>query len=154
MEYDKKIKAFTIIEMIIVIIISTIVAGLAFSVLSVVQKNMRSIEANYTEKTTLQQLEQSLVVAFNTYTEVYWDEQEMQLLLKSPIAETMYQFYTDSIVTDRGVFKLKVHEKLLYHKGEIIDSGRIDAIKLNFSEKNDFQRIFVFQQKDVAYNEK
>ena len=147
-----KIKAFTITEMVIVIIISTIVAGLAFTVLSVVQRNMVSIESNYEKKTRLLQLEQSLTIDFNRYIHAYWNLEQEQLVFKSPLGESTYQFYADSIVTGLETFQLQLYEKHLYFKGEKVKMGDIDAIKLNFSKSDDFHRIFVFKYDDPTKN--
>jgi len=63
-----KIQAFTLSEIIVVLILTTIIVGLAFSVLTLVQKHMRSIQSNFYNTTELKKLETSLWLDFNRYS--------------------------------------------------------------------------------------
>lgn len=71
-----KIKAFTLTEMMVVIVISAIVVGLAFTILGIVQKNMRGIEANYNHQSQIQSLEAALTIDFNRYPKLQWNPKD------------------------------------------------------------------------------
>ncbi|MEM9650388.1 MAG: prepilin-type N-terminal cleavage/methylation domain-containing protein, partial [Bacteroidota bacterium] len=60
----KKLRAFTLSEMLVVLLLTVIVVGLAFSVLNLVQRQMSGIESNYARNTAFDQLKQSLWVDF------------------------------------------------------------------------------------------
>ncbi len=145
-----KIKAFTLTEIMVVIVISAIVAGLAFSVLGVIQKNLRSIEDNYAYQTKLQSLEVVLTIDFNKYTQATWNQNSDQLILSSPIDQRTYHFYTDSIVTDIDTYMVKTKQKTFYMEGTKVGSGSIDAIKLTFENTTNLHRIFVFKHNDPS----
>ncbi|GAA4276404.1 prepilin-type N-terminal cleavage/methylation domain-containing protein [Aquimarina mytili] len=143
-----KIKAFTLTEIMVVIVISTIVAGLAFTVLGVVQNNMRTIGDNYEKKSKIKSLETALTIDFNSFSDATWDSKENKLKVFSPIGERVYQFYTDSIVTNIETYPVRVEEKIFYFEGKPVTSGVIDAIKLNFDKKQVSQHLFVFKYND------
>ncbi|WP_109301637.1 prepilin-type N-terminal cleavage/methylation domain-containing protein [Aquimarina sp. AU474] len=146
--YHQKIKAFTLTEVMVVIVISAIVVGLAFSILGIVQRNMSSIEDNYAYQSEMQSLEVALTLDFNTYTSVQWNAREEILKLSSPLGERQYIFSTDSITTDIDSYLIKTKSKLFYFEGEQVNSGRIDAVKLTFDKTTDLHRIFVFKHND------
>ena len=143
-----KIQAFTLTEMMVVIVISAIVAGLAFTILDVVQKNMRSIESNYEHQSEIQALEVALTVDFTKYPEAYWDARTETLLLSSPINTQEYRFQKDSITTPWSSFVLKTKNTELFFEGKRVTNGEIDAIKLTFENARDLHRIFVYKYKD------
>ncbi len=145
---NHKIKAFTLTEIMVVLVISAIVTGLAFTVLGVVQGNMRSIGENYEYTTQMQSLETALTIDFNTYTTATWDTREHILKVSSPIGERKYQFFVDSIVTNIQTFPLKIKDKVLYFEGKEVNSGDIDAVKLTFYNTRELHRIFVFKHND------
>tara|TARA_R110002094_G_scaffold202065_1_gene173391 strand:+ start:295 stop:504 length:210 start_codon:yes stop_codon:yes gene_type:complete len=60
-----KIKAFTLSEMVVVTILTSIIVGIAFSVLSLVQRHMYSIKQNFNNNTELSKLEQALWIDFD-----------------------------------------------------------------------------------------
>ncbi len=143
-----KIKAFTLTEMMVVIVISAIVAGLAFTVLSNVQNSMRSIGHNYENTTQIRSFETALSIDFNTFTTAFWDTKENTLQLSSPIDERRYVFYTDSIVTDAGIHFLKIKERMFFFEGKQVNSGSIDAMKLTFYNTKVPYYLFVFKYND------
>ncbi|WP_299181246.1 type II secretion system protein J [uncultured Aquimarina sp.] len=143
-----KIKAFTLTEMMVVMVISTIVIGLAFTILSIVQKNMRSIEVNYEHQSQIQSLEVALTIDFNKYPKLKWNSKENILLFYSPTHEKIYHFSSDSIFNNVNSFKLKTNTIKYYFEGEEVTSGSIDAIKLTFDNATDLHRIFVYKHND------
>lgn len=147
---NRKIKAFTLTEVMVVLVISAIVAGLAFSVLGIVQNNMRSIEGNYQYQSEMQSLEVALTIDFNKYTTANWDSEKKLLKLSSPIDQKSYQFLNDSIISGIDSYHIKTKSKLFYFEGEQVESGRIDALKLTFDKTTDAHRIFIFKHNDPS----
>lgn len=143
-----KIKAFTLTEMMVVIVISAIVVGLAFTILSIIQKNMRNIEENYDHHAALKSLEVSLTIDFTKYPNAVWNPKANQLVLSSPIAKKAYTFTTDSIVNKLDTFMVNTKNFSFYFEGKKVNSGSIDAIKLTFNNTTAIHRIFVFKHND------
>ena len=134
--------------MMVVLVLSAIVAGLAFTILNIVQKNMSLIETNYEYQSQLQSLEVALTIDFNSYSEVQWDSNNKSLIFKSPINERSYQFYKDSIKTDINSFIVTTKNINLFLKGESATSGIIDAVKLTFQKTTSMHRIFIYKHND------
>lgn len=150
MKTNKKIQAFTLIEMIVVLILTSIVIGLAFSVLTLVQKHMYSIQNNFTKNTELNKLEQSLWLDFNRYPKISYDELENELQFTSEIDSITYKFKEQYIVKDIDTFPIGLQSKTLFFDGNTIEKGKVDAIKLETSKIFQNQHLFVFKQNDAT----
>ncbi len=148
MRLNTKIKAFTLTEVMVVIVLSAIVAGLAFSILGIVQKNMQGIAGNYEYRSQLQSLEVALTIDINKHTAAQWSEVDNQLILSSPIAEKRYTFSTDSIFSGDDKFLVTTKTKTFYFEGNEVQTGQIDAVKLTFDKTTELHRIFVFKHND------
>lgn len=134
--------------MMVVIVVSAIVAGLAFTILDVVQKNMRAVETNYEHQSEIQALETALTIDFNDCTTVFWDARTESLALSSPVKKQTYHFLKDSITTEISSFLLKTKNTEFFFEGKSVTGGEIDAIKLTFENTRDLHRIFVFKYND------
>lgn len=145
-----KIQAFTLSEMIIVLILTSIVVGLAFTVLNLVQKHMISIQHNYTSKTELNKLETALWLDFNKYSEINFDNIENELQFKTEIDSVTYQFLETKIVKNRDTFPIILENKTLFFDGQVTENGQIDAIKLKTVKESNHQLLFVFKQNDAT----
>lgn len=141
---NQKIAAFTITEIIVVLAISTIVAGLAFSVITVVQRNKLNIEKNYSRNEQIKQLNVALQVDFNIHTQITWNTRENALQLKSPLTSNSYYFSKDSIYSSLQTFRINTTDKKIFFKGSEIKEGSVDAIKLTFGQ----QKCFVYKTND------
>lgn len=133
-----------------VLILTSIVLALAFSVLTLVQKHMYSIEKNLKEHTIINKLEVSLCLDFSRYSRISFDEMEQQLQFYNEIDTLHYQFKTDYIVKELDTFKIQLQNKNLYFEGETKEKGDIDAMKLTVSNNNIDKFIFVYKQNDAT----
>jgi type II secretory pathway component PulJ len=146
MTTTKKIEAFTLSEMIVVLIITSIIVGLAFTVLTLVQKQMLAIQRNFNNETELNLLEHSLRIDFNRYHKITYDNVEEKLHFKSEIGQKTYNFKDDYVVKDQDTFKLKILEKHVFFDGNIKTNGEIDAVKL----KTNNSQLFIFKTNDAT----
>lgn len=145
MKTSLKIKAFTLSEMIVVLVITLIVVGLAFSVLNLIQKQMSGIEQNYNSKTELNMLRQGLWVDFRTYSNIYFDEKAQVLIFSHDIGQMRYIIDNTKIIRTLDTFKISMAEKQFFFEGKIVVSGEIDALKLITSKQNGAQEIFLYK---------
>ncbi|ULC57934.1 prepilin-type N-terminal cleavage/methylation domain-containing protein [Flaviramulus sp. BrNp1-15] len=150
MKTKHKIQAFTLSEMIVVIIITSIIVGMAFSVLSMVQKHMSSIQSNFTKNTELNKLEQALWIDFNRYTNIKYDIVDDELIFTSEMDTISYKFTEDSILKNLDTFNIQVQNKLFFFDGTKAQNGQIDAIKMETSKTFQNQQLFVFKQNDAT----
>lgn len=151
MRLSAKVKAFTLIELVVVIAVSTVVAGLSFSVIRLIQKNTTAISVGYERKSQVQTLELALHSDFNRFTTVNWDPIKEELTFISPVEEKLYQFHKDSIQAQNQVFNLKTLKQKFYFRGVEVKNKEIDALKLVVEvTKGQELCIFVFKHNDLT----
>ncbi|MEQ3663786.1 prepilin-type N-terminal cleavage/methylation domain-containing protein [Olleya sp.] len=150
MNQTSKIKAFTLSEMIIVLVLTSIVLGLAFSILNLVQKHMVFIEQNYKNNVVLNTLETSLWLDFNRYNDIKFDLLENELKFFTALDSVSYKFNKDFIVKQQDTFKITLENKELYFVTNQVQEGKVDAIKLVMKKKLQNQQLFVFKSNDAS----
>lgn len=138
-----KIKAFTLSELIIVMVLTLIVAGMAFSVLQLVQKHMHAIKGNFENSTSITLLEQSLWIDANRSNRIRYDTNEDRLYFISEIDTITYTFAPTYIQKDIDTFNIVVAEKLFYFEGEESFSSTIDAFKLITAKEYRKKAVFI-----------
>lgn len=145
MKTNSKIQAFTLSEMIVVLILTTVVVGLAFSVLSLVQKHMYSIQKNFNANVELNKLETSLWLDFNRYHKVEYSATDNELKLASELDSIRYRFSDTYVVKANDTFNIQVENKLFYFGAQPIEEGQIDAIELVASKRFQNQKLFIWK---------
>jgi len=148
-KFNNKISAFTLSEMVVVLVLTSIVVGMAFTVLNLVQKHMISIKHNYTNTTLLNKLETSLWLDFNRYSKITFDNLENELKFTNAVDSITYQFLDDFVVKELDTFPLILESKHFYFDGEFVKQGQIDAIKLGTQKAFQNQQMFVFKINDA-----
>lgn len=144
-----KVKALTLNEMVIVMILTTIVVGLAFTVLSLVQRHMWSIQQNFNLNTEFNRLEEVLWIDVNRYNTLTFNETENILSFKTVVDSIQYRFERDFTVRNQDTFNLKIEQRDFFFNGQKVAKGKIDAIRLELSKKYNNQSIFVFKINDA-----
>lgn len=150
MKLNNKIEAFTLSELVVVMILTTVVVGLAFSTLNLVQKHMSSIRKNYNSRLELNKLETALWLDFNRYSKVIFSQEKSELKFLTELDSTVYKFSQDLIITRKDTFNIQLENKQLYFNGELSSNGKIDAIKLGTTKSFQNQKIFVFKSNDAT----
>jgi prepilin-type N-terminal cleavage/methylation domain-containing protein len=145
-----KVHGFTLNEMVIVLIISTIVIGMAFSVLSMVQRHMWSIQNNFSLNTELNRLEQALWIDINRYNAIRYNGIENELQFKSAIDSTVYQFKSDYVLKDRDTFHIIIEAQTFYFNGTVTNSKKVDAFRLELPKQYQNKSLFIFKHNDAT----
>ncbi|AWX45701.1 hypothetical protein HME9304_02728 [Flagellimonas maritima] len=146
MNWIKKTKAFTLNEMVVVLLITTLVVGMAFSVLRLVQQQIHGISVNHQKNTEINLFRQSLWIDFNQFDTVWWNANQQQLWFTNEIRKTAYKFQDEFVIKNRDTFHIKIMNKSSYFNGESKFSGEIDAIDIYMTGEIDAKRIFVFKK--------
>lgn len=149
MRLNKKLKAYTLSEMIIVLILTSIVVGLAFSVLGLVQKHMSAIQSNYSRNSELNLLRTTLWMDFNKYPNISYNSIEGRLSLLSELDSITYKFTNNLIIREQDTFNVSIQKKQFYFNGDVANNKRVDAIKLETSKEFQNQFLFVFKPNDA-----
>ena len=146
----KKVNAFTLSELLIVLVISSIVVSLAFVVLGLVQKQIAGIRSNLKDQQEIQFLERLLLKDMNSH-QAFYDQKKEELLLFSSKDTILYRLEKEYIVRQRDTLQLTVLEKQFFLDGVEVKSGWTDAISLRFSQSYTHKKIFVSKTKDAAH---
>lgn len=146
----KKIKAFTIAEMIVVLVLSSIVISIAIVVLNLVQKQVSGIQFNLEKQNEIQVLDKLLWHDFNRYELHYFSEEKILLCL-NPLDTITYQFDKDFVLRNQDTLKVKLTETVFYLDAEKVVENTIDAIEIQFSEAFLNKTLFIYKTKDATY---
>ena len=149
MRLNKKLKAYTISEMIIVLILTSIVVGLAFSILDLVQNHMSTIQDNYARNSELNLLETSLWLDFNRYSYITYNSSKETLNFATELDSISYSFTDNLIIREQDTFNVIIQSKQFYFDGETTEWQDIDAIKLEVSKEFQNQFLFVYKSNDA-----
>lgn len=141
----KKIKAFTLGEMLVVLLLTVIVVGAAFTVLRLVQQQMYGIDKNYERNTELNLLSRSLWIDFNQSDGVWYDHKLNTLHFKNEYAETTYQFAKNQIIKETDTFTIQVTQLEFFFNGDAKEQGEIDAMDLIVQKDSVPKRLFVYK---------
>lgn len=142
-----KIPAFTLTELLVAMAIAAVVIGLASSILNLLFMNIQFIQSNYAANTEINLLEQQLVVDFNTYHSITYNNDMELLQLNNELDSVSYKFQDSSILRKGDTILSKNYTKQVFYQGNTITTGNIDAIKLEFIESNTF--IFCYKENDA-----
>jgi len=138
-----KIKSFTLSEMIVVLLITIIVVGLAFSILRLVQKQMGGMQKNYEKGTEVNLLRQALSVDFATYPTIFYTEVTKTLRFENELGYQDYIFEEEWIIRENDTFNLKLKSRSFYLDGIEFKSGQLDAMQLETTKELGSKTIFV-----------
>jgi len=146
-----KIKSFTLSELLIVMIITAIVVGMAFSVLRLIQKQIHTIQGNFDKTSTLALFEQKLWQDFNEFHTITYNEQNQFLLMLSEIDTVKYSFNDNYTLRNNDTIPLKLTIQKLFFNGKEAQTGNIDAISISAASTLTDYEIFVSKKNDVTF---
>ena len=148
MGLKRKIPAFTLVEMLVVLAITAIVAGLAFTIITLFSRNMQHIESNFRKGTERNLFQDRLMVDFNRYLTIHYDPMERTLTCKNPLDSIQYLWEEKETLRGTDTLLREPVDLELFYAGERKESGSVDAIKVTFGDKeNDY--IFIFRENDA-----
>ncbi|WP_350284659.1 hypothetical protein [uncultured Croceitalea sp.] len=142
----KKLKAFTLSELLVVLLLTVVVVGLAFSVLNLVQQQMNGSRQNYQKTTELNLLKQALWRDFRTYQYLNFNMGDEHLHLSSAIDTVRYTFMEDYVVRQQDTFNIDLAAKTFYFDGTAVTDGMIDAIELETNKESGQKQVFVYRE--------
>ncbi|MDG2194284.1 MAG: prepilin-type N-terminal cleavage/methylation domain-containing protein [Polaribacter sp.] len=146
----KKVDAFTLSELLVVLVVSSIVISLTFVILGLVQKQIREIQSNLKDQQEIQFLERILLQDINTHR-AFYRQQKDELFLVSNKDTILYHLEKEYLVRLKDTIKLRLVEKQFFLDGKQIKNGWFDAIGLRFNQSYTSKNILVFKVKDAAH---
>lgn len=144
-----KIKSFTLSEMLVVLIITAIVVGMAFSVLTLVRKQVNILKLNSEEETEIELLKSKFFIDFNTFSEVNYIGNR-QIFFKNEIDSLFYEINDNIVIVNQDTLTTKLQSIKAFYKNKIVIQGRIDAIEVEIEKnKKTKESIFIFKMNDT-----
>lgn len=147
-----KVKSFTLSELLVVMIITAIVVGMAFSVLRLVQKQISTIQKNYEKSTRLSLFEQKLWQDFNESDNIVYNKQNNSISLHSEIDTVVYSFQDDFVIRNKDSIILKVSIEKTLFEGNEVSQENIDAIAISGEMELPKYKIFVSKKNDITHS--
>lgn len=145
----KKIKSFTITEMLVVMVLTTIVISIAILVLNLVQKELIGIQLNLKKNTELRTLEQALWNDFNK-NDILIDTKNNQLVFTSPLDTVNYKFTENYVLRNKDTLKISIEKKEFFLDMNASLTS-LDAIELNLSNEFQNKKLFIYKTKSASY---
>ena len=150
MKQLRKIKAFTLSELLVVLIISTIVIGLTMSVLNLVQQQVQSITKNENLLSEVRLLEKALQLDFQR-CDLRYDKRKNQLIAMSVSDTIYYQFSTTQVVRNADSLRVPVAKLTCYLDGVEVTNQAIDALEIAWTGHGTTNKLFIAKTKDAAF---
>jgi MFS superfamily sulfate permease-like transporter len=150
MKFRTNIKALTLNEMVIVMVISAIVIGMAFAVLRMVQQHMDSITKNFEYQTQCRLLEQALWIDISNNTYMIYDSVDEVLTLEQHQDTILYRFNEHYVLRNLDTISIGVTEIDLFFEAQSKEDGIVDAIKLTMFKPLRNKVLFVYKINDAA----
>lgn len=150
LDFNNKLKAFTIAEILVVLVLTSIVVSIALVVLSLVQKQIAGIQTQMKRQNNIQVLQKVLWQDLNKNEIVYFPKKKT-LMCTNPIDSVTYTFDNNFILRNQDTIKVAVNNKYFYLDGEIVYGGSFDAIEIELTKKFQNKTLFVYQNKDAAF---
>lgn len=145
-----KLNAFTLAEMLVVLVVSSIIIAMAFLVLNMVREQVISIHKNYQKKQEVHFFEVRFSRDFNERNG-YYNEKENRFTLTNPKDSIVYSFLDKMIIREKDTFFIEVANKKLFLDGKEVNDANIDAVEINLSNEFANKQLFVQQIKDASY---
>lgn len=146
---NKKIKGFTIVEMLVVMILTMIVITITILVLNLIQKELLGIQLNYRKNTEIRILEQVLWNDFNKDS-IFFDVKSNQLTCTNPLDTVVYKFSENFVLRNKDTLKVSVVEKNGYLDMEK-STSQVDALGLKLSKDFQNKQLFIYKIKASSY---
>ena len=145
-----RVKGFTLSEMMVVMVLTVVVVGLAFAILTLVQRQMETARQNYQGSTDINLLRQGLWHDLRTYPNAQWRATEQRLELGFDALAVTYRFEEDRVIRNRDTLDVPVYEYQFFNKGIPVIGGAVDALKLKLDESGSGRPLFVFRPATAA----
>ena len=149
-QMNKKLNSFTLSEMLVVLVITAIVVGLAFSVLSLVRKQVYRLQNDTDKRVQYDLLKNKLFIDLNKYPNTYLLKED-SFVCKSELDSIRYKCDDNFIIVESDTMMTNVKEIKFFYKNFEVVNGKIDAIRVMIEErKGIFKTIFVYKYNDAT----
>lgn len=146
-----KLSSFTLSELLVVLIITTIVIGMAFSVLRLVQREIHAIQTNYDKTSSLVLFEQRLWKEVNQLHDITYTASNETLAMVSETDTVLYSFKGNYVLRNADTIALKLRPIHFLFEGKTISEGKVDGIYISADEEVKGYELFISKKNDLTY---
>lgn len=146
----KKVYAFTLSEMSVVLLITSLVVGLAFTALGLVQKQMSALHTNFTSALEVNMLETTIWLDFNRYPNISYNSITQELVLKNELDMITYTFSAPYVIKNQDTLLVQIDRKQFYFDGKQVTTNSVDAVKLITTKAFQKRTLFVYIKNDAT----
>ena len=141
--------AFTLSELMVVLVISSMVVTIAFFALNAVQKQIHTIRKVYENQQKIQYMERVLVADLNTHQGIY-SKKDSILLFRNSKDSIQYHFKNRTVIRNKDTMYSNFVSKKIYFLGDEVKDGVVDALELHVSNTFSVNTIFVYKINDAS----
>ncbi len=138
-----KINAFTLSEVLVVLVITSIVVGIAFAVLNLVTLQLNAIRTTYARSTEVAKFKQRLLYDFDAASTVVWDLEHQHLEITTPSQHITYEVLPDYVLRDSDTLSFKVKHIDFYYQGDTVKEGSVDGMNVALEMAKKHVQFFV-----------
>ncbi|MFV8282627.1 hypothetical protein ACNKXS_13840 [Christiangramia marina] len=147
MRISKKIAAFTLSELLVVLVISIIIIGTALSAINIINNNIAEYRIWYSTMSKKRDLESRLSIDFHKSQSVLFNRSENKLIFKmfeGSLNYVEYKFLENKIIMKSDTFRIPYQTYKVFFNGNEINGQEADALKIIFSNS---EKDFLFVSK-------
>lgn len=134
---NRKIKAYSLTELLIAMVIIVLVMGFAFFTLNYLQQKVRVYSNHLLAKLAYTTTERVIWQDIHQHSLAIVDQQQKQFLFSTPVETISYSF-TEGSLSRNGQQLLETFYSLnFYFKGHEVKNGRFDAIEIELTPTMD-----------------
>lgn len=133
--------------MLIVLVLTSVVVGIAYSVLILTSKHINKIESRFEESNELRMLKLRLTRDFDKAKSIIWSDKNYSLLLVNENQSNAYLFTNKYVLINTDTTYLPTYTIDAFESGIKKNSGEIDAISISVDFQNINHEIFISTQK-------
>jgi len=147
--HKTRVKSFTLTEMLVVMIITAIVVGMAFSILTLVQKQVLQIKDNFSKKTELALFEHQIWLDISDHNTIIKNQQELKMI--NDIDTVTYIFDEQFVIRQSDTVKLAIVPQKNFLNDKEVSLGRVDALLFSADTEIKGYQFFVYSKPDATH---
>lgn len=143
---NTKLRAYTLSEILVVLVVASLVISMTVLVLELIQKQMYKVRFGFQETNEVLLFEKLLVNDFNQRQMIY-DANENRLFGVGATDTLQYRFFSNFILRNADTLWIAIHEKRLYLDNNQVFNGRVDAMDIALEQN----KVFVYKTKGASH---
>ncbi len=130
----------------VVLVITSIVVGLAFAVLTLVSKQFYTIRDGYTDRQALLMFRERLSLDFDQCLSAKWNQVEEELTIQMHKTSFIYHLSDHTIIRGQDSLLLKYDYVQFYQSAIPVENGLVDAMEIGIKMPGRIEDLFIHRR--------